>query len=137
MDAAFSLVSLHYYLCHAHYTDKDRQHQQKREGSSERSQTVRVPGVRGQGEGRDPAQMCRVQGRVVLRQGPRHTAQARAREILRRADSDLRLPCVREAGSYQVRTVQGGDVLWREAHVKALVGARERVRGAARVSLDR
>ena len=92
---------------------------------------MRVPGVRGECERQDPAQMCRVQGLAVLRQGPRRTAQARARELLRRADSGLRLLWVRETIIRQLREVQGGDVLRREAQVEALGGARERVRGAS------
>ena len=64
----------------------------------------------------------------------RLTAPARPLELLPRADSALRLPRVQEAGADQVRAVQGRDVLRREAHVEALVGARERVRGAARAA---
>ena len=97
---------------------------------------MRVPGVRGQGERRrDPAQMSWVQGRAVLRQGPRHTAHGRARELLRRADSALRLSRVRETRVDQLPEVQGGDVLRREAQVEALGGTRERVRGAVRVDM--
>jgi hypothetical protein len=51
-----------------------------------------------------------------------------------RADSDLRLPRVRGAGSYIVLGVRRGGVLLRqEAHAEAQGGARERVRGAVRV----
>ena len=41
---------------------------------------------------------------------------------------------MQEAGADKVRAMQGGDVLRREAHVEALVGTRERVRGAARAA---
>ena len=99
---------------------------------------MRVPGVPGQGGGRgNTAQVCRVQSDPVLLQGPRRAAHARARELLRRADSGLRLPEVRGASRcrYHVSAVQGGGVLQQEAQVEALVGAREQwcVRGAARV----
>ena len=43
---------------------------------------------------------------------------------------------VQEAGADKVWAVQGGDVLRREAHVEALVGTRERVRGAARAAQE-
>ena len=115
-----------------YYPETGCRRYQSREGPTETSQTVRVPGVRGQGERRrDPAQMSRVQGRAVLRQEPRHTAHARARELLRRADSDLQLFGVRETSLDNLPEVQGGDVLRREAQVEALGGARERVRGAS------
>ena len=81
--------------------------------------------------------VCRVQSGAVLLQGPRRATPARARELLRRADSGLRLPGVRGTGRSQVSPVQGGDVLQQEAQVEALVGARELVRGAARVEIDR
>ena len=70
---------------------------------------------------------------AVLLQGPRRAAPARARELLQRADANLRLPGMRGAGRGQVPAVQGGAVLQHEAQDKALVGARELVRGAARV----
>ena len=100
---------------------------------------MRVPGVPGQVQGRiGLAQVCRVQIGVVLLQGPRRAALARARELLRGADSALRLPGVQGAsrrGPCHVSSVQGGDVLQQEAQGEALIGAREQwcVRGAARV----
>ena len=121
-----------------HYSGRSRRFRQRSEEKTETSPTMRVPGVRGQGERRrDPAQMSRVQGRVVLRQEPRHTAHGRARELLRRADSALRLPRVQATRVDQVWAVQGGDVLRRAAPVEALVGARGPVRGAARVGVPR
>ena len=120
-----------------HYSGPCCRNNQTSKGFSEASPTVRVPGVRGQGKRRrDPAQMSRVQGRVVLRQEPRHTAHGRARELLRRADSALRLPRVRETSVDQLPDVQGGDVLRREAQVEAQGGTRERVRGAVRVGMQ-
>jgi hypothetical protein len=89
---------------------------------------MRVHGVPGQGEGRgDSAQVCRVQIGAVLLQGPRRSALARTRELLRRADSALRLPGVHGASRcrHQVSPVQGGDVLQQETQGEALVGARE------------
>jgi ribosomal protein L16/L10AE len=89
---------------------------------------MRVHGVPGQGKGRgDPAQVSRVQSGVVLQQGARRAAHARARESLRRADSDLRLPEVQGTSRrrYHVSPVQGGDVLQQEAQDEVLVGARE------------
>jgi hypothetical protein len=101
---------------------------------------VRVPGVRNpnrKGQGFDLTQMPRVQGRVVLRQEPRHPAHARARELLLRADSDLRLPRMRGASSYNVLGVRRGGVLLRqEAHAEAQGGARERVPGAVCVGVQ-
>jgi hypothetical protein len=59
---------------------------------------MRLPGVPGEGKGRGgPAQVCRVQSGAVLLQGARRAARARARELLRRADSGLRLPEVQGA----------------------------------------
>ena len=63
--------------------EKDLRNHQRHEDFAEASQTVRVPGVRGECERHDPTQMCRVQGLAVLRQKARHTAQARTRELLR------------------------------------------------------
>jgi hypothetical protein len=80
--------------------------------------------------------VCRVQSGVVLLQGPRRAALARARELLRRVNPNLRLPGVRGTGRSQVSPVQGVDVLQKEAQDEALVGARELVRGAVRVEVD-
>ena len=126
------------YAHHApHYPGNGCRIHQRIEGSTEASQTVRVPRVRGQGERRrDPAQMSRVQGRAVLRQEPRHPAHARARELLRRADSDVRLPRMRGSSSYNVLGMRRGGVLLRqEAHAEAQSGARERLRGAVCVGV--
>jgi hypothetical protein len=81
--------------------------------------------------------MSRVQSGVVLQQSARRVAQARARELVQRADSDLRPLDVQEASRSrrQVSSVQGGDVLQQEAQGKALGGAREQVRGAARIQI--
>ena len=115
-----------------HFPEKNRRNQPRHEVLSESCKTMRAPGVRGESEGRrDPAQMCRVQGRAVLRQKARRNAQARARELLQRADTGLRLPRVRETCFRQLPEVQGGDVLLRSTQVEALCGARERVRGAS------
>ena len=63
---------------------KDSRRHQRRKGQPEGHQTVRVPGVRGQGERRGgPTQVRRVQSGVVLQQGARCAAHARARELLR------------------------------------------------------
>jgi hypothetical protein len=101
---------------------------------------MRLTGVRGQGEGRGgPAQVSRVQSGAVLLQGARRTAQVRAREPVRRADSNLRPLEVQEAGRSrrQVSPMQGGDILQQETQVEALISAREQVRGAAFVQVKR
>jgi hypothetical protein len=95
--------------------------------------------VRGQGEGRrGPAQVRRVQSGVVLQQGARRAAHARARELLRGADSDLQLTGVRGSSvrACHVSAVQGGDVLQQGAQDGARDSARGSVRGAALVSVD-
>jgi ankyrin repeat protein len=89
-------------------------HHQSSERSAEGLKTVRVPIVPGQGEGRGgPAQVRWVQSGVVLQQGARCATYARARELLRRADSCLQLAGVRGASvrACRVSEVQGGDVL--------------------------
>ncbi len=99
---------------------------QRRKGQAEGHQTVRVSTVRGQSEGRGgPAQVRRVQSGVVLQQGARCAAHARARELLRGADSGLQLAGVRGASvrACHVSAVQGGDVLQQEAQGQALDSA--------------
>ena len=105
---------------------KDSIRHQRIEGHAEGHQTVRVPGVWGQGERRGgPAQVRRVQSGVVLQQGARCAAHARAQELLRGADSGLRLAGVRGASvrACHVSAVQGGDVLQQEAQGQALDSA--------------
>jgi hypothetical protein len=100
---------------------------------------MRVSTVRGQGERRGgPAQVRRVQSGVVLQQGARCAAHARARELLRGADSCLRIAGVRGASirACHVWPVQGGDVLQQEAQDGARDSARGQVRGAALVSVE-
>jgi hypothetical protein len=123
-----------------HLLEKGRFNHQRCEGQTEGCQAVRVPGVRGQGEGRGgPAQVSRVQSGVVLQQGARRAAHARARELLRRADSDLRPPGVRGASirACDLSPVQGGIVLQQKPQVSTHVGARDQVRGAARDAVER
>ena len=103
---------------------------------------MRPPSVPGERRGPEARQQIREVSRVqsgdLLLQGPRRAAHGRARESVRRADSDLRLPEVHKAGRHrcQVSAVQGGDVLQQEAQIEALVGAREQMRGAALVSVE-
>jgi hypothetical protein len=100
---------------------------------------MRLTGVPGERRGpearREVQEVSRVQSGDILLQGPRRAALSRARESLRRADSDLRLSEVQGASRcrYHVSPVQGGDVLHQEAQVEALVGAREQMRGAVLV----
>jgi hypothetical protein len=101
---------------------------------------MRLTGMRSQGEGRGgPAQVSRVQSGIILQQGARRAAPARIREPVRRADSDLLPPDVQ--GSSKSRRpespVQDGDVLKQETQVEALSGAREQVRGAMCVQVDK
>jgi hypothetical protein len=80
----------------------------------------------------------RVQSGVVLQQGSRCAAHARAQELLRGADSCLQLAGVRGASvrACHVWPVQGGDVLQQGAQDGARVGARGFVRGAVLVSIE-
>ena len=99
-----------------------------------------VPGERRGPEARRKVQeVSRMQSGDLLLQGPRRAALSRAREPVRGADSDLRLPELQGAGRhrYHVSAVQGGDVLQQEAQGEALVCAREQVRGAVLVEIDR
>ena len=98
-----------------------------------------VPGERRGAEPRGTQEVPRVQSGVVLLQRPRRTAHGRARESVRGADSGLRLPEVRKTRRRRrhMSPVQGGDVLQQEAQVEALVGAREQVRGAVLIEIDR
>ena len=105
---------------------KDSRRHQRRKGLPEGHQAVRVSTVRGQGERRGgPAQVRRVQSGVVLQQGARCAAHARAQELLRGAYSGLRLAGVRGASvrACHVSPVQGGDVLQQEAQGQALDSA--------------
>jgi hypothetical protein len=145
VEAASSLHSLSTILnpfnsISTHLSEKGRFDHQKCEGQTARSQAVRVPGVRGQGQGRgSPAQVSWVQSGVVLQQGARRAAHARARELLRRADSDLRPSGVRGESirACDLSPVQGGVVLQQKPQVSTHVGAREQVRGAARDAVER
>ena len=103
---------------------------------------MRLPGVPGERRGpqarRKVQEVSRVQGVNILLQEPRRAALSRARESVRGADSDLRLPELQGTGRhrYLVSAVQGGDVLQQEAQGEALLGAREQVRGAVHVLID-
>jgi hypothetical protein len=118
---------------------KSSRRHQRYEGLPEGHPAVRVPGVWGQDEGRGgPTQVRRVQSGVVLQQGARCAAHARARELLRGAHSCLRLAGVRRASirACHVSAVQGGDVLQQGAQGQALDSARGQVRGAALISIE-
>jgi hypothetical protein len=128
-DLSFSIPPLEI------YSKRD----QSSEGFPEGRQAVRVPCVWGQGEGRGgPAQVRRVQSGVVLQQGARRAAHARAQEFLRGADSCLQLAGVRGASVHacHVSPLQGGDILQQGAQGQALDSARGSVRGAARESVE-
>ncbi len=104
----------------------DSRHHQELEGHAEGRQAMRVSTVRGHGDRRGgPAQVRRVQSGVVLQQGARRAAHARAQELLRGAYSGLRLAGVRGASVHacHVSAVQGGDVLQQEAQGQALDSA--------------
>jgi hypothetical protein len=78
----------------------------------------RLPGERREPEARQQIrEVPRVQSGGILLQGARRAAPGRARELVRGADSDLRLPDVQEASRSQnkVSAVQGGEVLQRGA----------------------
>ena len=102
---------------------------------------MRLPGVRGECRGPRHSQTVEVSAvpdSDLLLHGPRRTAPRRPRESLRRAAADLRLSWVLGASRDLVLGVRRGGVLLRqEAHAEAQGGARERVRGAVRVSVDR
>ena len=116
---------------------------QRREGQTEAGQAMRLAGVPGERCGpearRKVQEVSRLQSGDLLLQGPCCAALSRARESVRGADSDLRLPEVQKASRHrhQVSAMQGGDVLQQEAQDEALVGAREQVRGAVFVEIDR
>jgi hypothetical protein len=98
-----------------------------------------VPGERRGAEHRGTQEVSRVQSGVILLQGPRRAAHVRARESVRRADSGLRLPEVQKTSRCRchMSPVQGGDVLQQETQVETLVGAREQVRGASLIKIER
>ena len=104
---------------------------------------MRFTGVPGKRRGPGPRgkiqEVPRVPGGNLLLQEPRRAALSRARESVRGADSDLRLPEVQGTSRYRyhVSAVQGGDVLQQEAQDEALVGAREQVRGAVFMEIAR
>ena len=105
---------------------------------------MRLTGVPGERRGPEPRREIQEVSRLpcgnLLLQGPRRAASARARESVQGADSDLRLLSRVQGTSrcrHQVSPVQGSDVLQQEAQIEALVGAREQVRGAVFVEIDR
>jgi ankyrin repeat protein len=135
-------LSLYYFTHSFTLSGTDHQDHKRCKDFPEECQTMRLASVSGECRGsdsREVQEMSWVQSGGVLQQGARGAALSRAREFVRRADSDLRPPEVQGASRhrYQVPPVQGGDVLQQEAQVEARVGARGQVRRVVRVQIGR